>query len=156
MLLDGVTINDGKDSLAGVCATPICVDRRIAGIAVEAIRPVAIMVDKRLRAERYRVGMKAISRRDEGADDGCRHETFRDVSIFNSRTCWYTDFRLMMPSRHFSRASKRLTLICQRSRIADHRGKFLSDVRGTQFRQHDRMSAKRRSSTQLVQSSSKD
>jgi len=31
MLLDGVTINDGKDSLAGVCATPICIDRRIAG-----------------------------------------------------------------------------------------------------------------------------
>jgi hypothetical protein len=62
MLLDGVTINDGKDSLAGVCATPICIDRRIAGIggkAVEAIRPVAIMVDKRLQAERYRVGMKA-------------------------------------------------------------------------------------------------
>ena len=71
MLLDGVTINDGKDSLAGVCATPICVDRRIAGIAVEAIRLVAIMVDKKLRAERYRVAMKTISRRDEGADDGC-------------------------------------------------------------------------------------
>jgi hypothetical protein len=49
MLVDGVTINDGKDSLVGVCATPICINKRIADMAikaVEAIRPVAIMVIK--------------------------------------------------------------------------------------------------------------
>jgi hypothetical protein len=53
MLVDGVTIKDGKDSLVGVCATPICINKRIAGMAiqaVEAIRPVAIMVNQRLRA----------------------------------------------------------------------------------------------------------
>jgi hypothetical protein len=47
MLVDGVTINDGKDSLVGVCATPICINKRIADMAikaVEAIRPVALMV----------------------------------------------------------------------------------------------------------------
>jgi hypothetical protein len=53
MLVDGVTINDGKDSLVGVCATPICINKRIADMAikaVEAIRPVAIMVNQKLRA----------------------------------------------------------------------------------------------------------
>jgi hypothetical protein len=48
MLVDGVTIKDGKDSLVGVCATPICINKRIADMAikaVEAIRPVAIMVN---------------------------------------------------------------------------------------------------------------
>jgi hypothetical protein len=46
MLVDGVTINDGKDCPAGLCATPICVNKRIADMAIkalEAIRPVAIM-----------------------------------------------------------------------------------------------------------------
>jgi hypothetical protein len=53
MLVDGVTINDGKDSLAGVCATPICINKRISDMAikaVEAIRPVAIMFNQKLRA----------------------------------------------------------------------------------------------------------
>jgi hypothetical protein len=53
MLVDGVTINDGKDSPVGVCATAICINQRIAGMAikaVEAIRPVAIMVNQKLRA----------------------------------------------------------------------------------------------------------
>jgi hypothetical protein len=52
-LVDGVTINDGKDCPAGLCATPICVKKRIASVAiraVEAIRPVAIMVNQKLRA----------------------------------------------------------------------------------------------------------
>jgi hypothetical protein len=51
MLVDGVTINDGKDSLVGVCATPICINKRIADMAikaVEAIRPVAIMVNQKV------------------------------------------------------------------------------------------------------------
>jgi hypothetical protein len=51
MLVDGVTINDGKDSLVGVCATPICINKRIADMAikaVEAIRPVAIMVKQKV------------------------------------------------------------------------------------------------------------
>ena len=45
MLVDGVTINDGKDSPAGLCATPICVNKRIAEMAikaVEAVRPVGM------------------------------------------------------------------------------------------------------------------
>jgi hypothetical protein len=53
MLVDGVTIKDGKDSLVGVCATPIRITKRIADMAikvVEAIRPVAIMVNQQLRA----------------------------------------------------------------------------------------------------------
>jgi hypothetical protein len=53
MLVDGVTIKDGKDSLVGVCATPIRINKRIAGMAikaVEAIRPVAIGVNQKLRA----------------------------------------------------------------------------------------------------------
>jgi hypothetical protein len=53
MLVDGVTINDGKDSLVGVCATPICINERIADMAIKAvqsIRPVAIMVNHKLRA----------------------------------------------------------------------------------------------------------
>jgi hypothetical protein len=53
MLVDGVTIKDGKGSLVGVCATPICINERIAGMAikvVEAIRPMAIMVNQKLRA----------------------------------------------------------------------------------------------------------
>jgi hypothetical protein len=51
MLVDGVTINDGKDSLVGVCATPICINKRIADMAikaVEAIRPVALMVKQKV------------------------------------------------------------------------------------------------------------
>jgi hypothetical protein len=53
MLVEGVTINDGKDFSVGVCATPIRINKRIAGMAikaVEAIRPVAIMVNQKLRA----------------------------------------------------------------------------------------------------------
>jgi hypothetical protein len=50
MLVDGVTINDGKDC-RGFCATPIRVQKRIASVkAVEAIRPVAIMVNQSSRA----------------------------------------------------------------------------------------------------------
>jgi hypothetical protein len=47
MLADGVTINEGEDCPAGVCAAPVCVNNKIAGIvskAIEAIWPVAIMV----------------------------------------------------------------------------------------------------------------
>jgi hypothetical protein len=53
MLVDGVTINDGDDCSAGLCATPIRVNKRIASVAikaVDAIRPVAIMVNQTLRA----------------------------------------------------------------------------------------------------------
>jgi hypothetical protein len=32
MLVEGVTINDGKDFSVGVCATPIRINKRIAGM----------------------------------------------------------------------------------------------------------------------------
>ena len=44
MLVEGATINDGGDCPAGLCATPICVNNSVAGIAsnaIEAIWPVA-------------------------------------------------------------------------------------------------------------------
>jgi hypothetical protein len=53
MLVHGVTTNDGKDCPAGLCATPTCVNKRIAEMAikaVEAIRPVAIMVNPNLES----------------------------------------------------------------------------------------------------------
>jgi hypothetical protein len=53
MLVDGVTINVGKDCSGGLCATPICVNKSIAGMAikaVEAIRPVAIVVNPNLES----------------------------------------------------------------------------------------------------------
>jgi hypothetical protein len=46
MLADGVTINDGGDCPAGVCAAPVCVNKKIACMvskAIDAMRPVAIM-----------------------------------------------------------------------------------------------------------------
>ena len=46
MLVDGVTINDGGDCPAGLCAAPICVKSSSAGMAsraIEAIWPVAII-----------------------------------------------------------------------------------------------------------------
>jgi hypothetical protein len=44
MLVDGVTIKDGGDCPAGLCAAPICVSNSIAGMAsnaIEAIWPLA-------------------------------------------------------------------------------------------------------------------
>jgi hypothetical protein len=81
MLVDGVTINDGKDSLVGVCATPICIDKRIADMAikaVEATRPVAIMINRKVLRATAQIGqcLASYMRRDEGADDRCRHKIF--------------------------------------------------------------------------------
>jgi hypothetical protein len=48
MLVDGVTINDGRDCPAGLCAAPICVDNSIAGMpskTIEASRLVAMMAN---------------------------------------------------------------------------------------------------------------
>ena len=44
MLVEGVTINEGGDCPAGLCAAPICGNSSVAGIAsnaIEAIWPVA-------------------------------------------------------------------------------------------------------------------
>jgi hypothetical protein len=49
MLVDGVTINDGGDCPAGLCAAPICVNSNITGTAskaIDAIWLVAIMLNQ--------------------------------------------------------------------------------------------------------------
>ena len=37
MLVEGVTINEGGDCPAGLCAAPICVNNSVAGMASNAI-----------------------------------------------------------------------------------------------------------------------
>jgi hypothetical protein len=77
MLVDGVTINDGKDSLVGVCATPICINKRIADMAikaVEAIRPVALMVKQKVTssgADRSMPRKFSYMRRDAFGHNAC-------------------------------------------------------------------------------------
>jgi hypothetical protein len=37
MLVEGITINDGRDCPAGLCAAPLCVNNSVAGMASNAI-----------------------------------------------------------------------------------------------------------------------
>jgi hypothetical protein len=81
MLVDGVTINDGGDCPAGLCAALFGVDNKIAGMvskAIEALAPVAIMVGATLPSTRS-VPLKTVLRWNKGSDDRCRDKIFGDI-----------------------------------------------------------------------------
>jgi hypothetical protein len=83
MLVDGVTINDGGDCPAGLCAALFGVDNKIAGMvskAIEALAPVAIMVGATLPSTRS-VPLKTVMRWNKGPDDRCRDKIFGDIFV---------------------------------------------------------------------------
>jgi hypothetical protein len=83
MLVDGVTINDGGDCPAGLCAALVSINNKIAGMAskaIEAICPVAIMLGTNA-FERVASLLEAILRWYEGPDDRCRDKIFGDIFL---------------------------------------------------------------------------
>ena len=86
MLLAGVTIKDGGDWPARVCAAPICVNISIADVASKAIETIRPMNMAGLTLSRVAAPLEAILSWYEGADRRCRDEIFGDVFLLAFRS----------------------------------------------------------------------